>query len=64
MVADEERSHERYEEHPLGRHAPLIHACLSEMADEAGYLIVISDADGMLLTHRGLRARCGGAPPR
>ena len=47
------RSHERYTEHPLGRHAPLIHACLAEMADEAGYLIVISDADGVLLSIEG-----------
>ena len=43
------------------RTAPLIHECLSAIADEAGYLIVVSDADGMLLTHRGLRAR---APAR
>src|SRR6185369_12117975 len=35
------------------RHASLIHACLSEMAEEAGYLIVISDADGVLLAIEG-----------
>ena len=46
-------THERYEEHPLGRRAPLIHACLSAIADEAGYLIVVSDADGMLLSIEG-----------
>src|SRR6185295_9591741 len=28
-------------------------ACLSEMAEEAGYLIVISDADGVLLSIEG-----------
>jgi hypothetical protein len=53
VMADEEEVHERYEEHPLGRHAPLIHECLSAMADEAGYLIVISDAAGLLLSIEG-----------
>jgi hypothetical protein len=53
VVADELETHERYQEHPLGRHAALIHACLAEMAEEAGYLIVISDATGMLLSIEG-----------
>jgi hypothetical protein len=53
VVEDELEVHERYEEHPLGRHAALIHACLSEMAEEAGYLIVISDATGVLLSIEG-----------
>ena len=35
------------------RAAPLIHECLSAIADEAGYLIVISDADGVLLSIEG-----------
>jgi hypothetical protein len=53
VVADELEVSERYAEHPLGRHAALIHACLSEMAEEAGYLIVISDAQGVLLSIEG-----------
>jgi hypothetical protein len=53
VVADELEVHDRYAEHPLGRHAALIHACLSEMAEEAGYLIVISDAAGVLLSIEG-----------
>jgi hypothetical protein len=53
VIADEEEVHERYEEHALSRHAALIHACLAEMAEEAGYLIVISDASGVLLSIEG-----------
>ena len=53
VVADELEVSERYAEHPLGRHAPLVHACLAEMAEEAGYLIVISDSAGMLLSIEG-----------
>ena len=34
VVADEGETHERWEEHPLRAHAPLIHACLSAIADE------------------------------
>jgi GAF domain len=56
VVADEEEAHDRYEESPLGRHAALIHACLSAMADEMGYLIVVSDANGMLLSIEGSNA--------
>jgi len=53
IVADEETTHERYAEHPLHAHASLIHECLFAIADEAGYLIVVSDADGTLLTVEG-----------
>jgi hypothetical protein len=56
VIADEEEAHELYEEHALGRHAALIHACLAEMAEEAGYLIVISDAKGVLLSIEGAGA--------
>jgi hypothetical protein len=56
VIADEEEVHELYEEHALGRHAALIHACLAEMAEEAGYLIVISDAKGVLLSIEGAGA--------
>ncbi len=53
VVADEREVSERYTDHPLSRHASLVHACLSEMAEEAGYLIVISDAEGVLLSIEG-----------
>jgi hypothetical protein len=53
VVTDEEQAHELYEAHPLGRHATLIQACLSAMADEMGYLIVVSDATGVLLSIEG-----------
>jgi hypothetical protein len=56
VMADEQEVHELYEEHPLGRRSALIHACLSEMAEEAGYLIVISDAKGVLLSIEGAGA--------
>ena len=49
VVADEDETHERWEEHPLRRSARLIDDCLSELAEEAGYLIVVSDAAGILL---------------
>ena len=53
VVADELEVHERYEEHPLARHAALVRACLAEMAEDLGYLIVISDAGGVLLSIEG-----------
>jgi hypothetical protein len=56
VVTDELQAHELYEEHPLGRHAALIQACLSELAEEADYLIVVSDADGVLLSIEGAGA--------
>src|SRR5262245_39658827 len=63
VVADEKETHDRYEEHPLYAHAPLIHECLFAIADAAGYLIVVSDADGTLLTIQGstpVRLRAAG----
>ena len=64
VVEDESETHDRYEEHLLHRAAPLIHDCLAAIADEAGYLIVISDADGTLMSIEGsadmrLRAAAG-----
>jgi hypothetical protein len=53
VVTDEAETHERWEEHPLATAAPLIHDCLSAIADEAGYLIVISDAAGLLMSIEG-----------
>ena len=63
VVADERETHDRWEEHPLARRAPLIHECLSAIADAAGYLIVVSDANGMLMTIEGsahVRLRAAG----
>jgi hypothetical protein len=63
VVADEGEAHERYEEHALHRVAPLIHECMSAIADEQGYLIVVSDANGMLMTiegNPGVRLRAAG----
>ena len=53
VIHDETETHDRYEEHPLHTAAPMIHECLSAIADEAGYLIVISDADGTLMSIEG-----------
>ena len=56
VVADEEETHDLWEDHPLGRAYPLIRSCLSATAEEGGYLIVISDADGVLLSIEGSAA--------
>ena len=42
-----------WHEHPLARAAPIIRQCLAATADEAGYLVVVSDADGVLLCIEG-----------
>jgi hypothetical protein len=63
VVADEAETHERWEEHPLASASGLIHECLSAIADEQGYLIVVSDANGMLMTIEGsaqVRLRAAG----
>jgi hypothetical protein len=63
VVADEAETHERWEEHPLAAASTLIHECLSAIADEQGYLIVVSDANGMLMTIEGsaqVRLRAAG----
>ena len=56
VVADEDETHDLWESHPLGRAYPLIRDCLAATAEEGGYLIVISDADGMLLSIEGSAA--------
>jgi transcriptional regulator of acetoin/glycerol metabolism len=63
IVADEGETHERFAEHPLARASTLIRECLSAIADEAGYLIVVSDANGMLMMIEGsaqVRLRAAG----
>src|SRR4051794_38001953 len=42
-----------WREHPLARMAPLIRECLGSIADEADHLIVITDANGLLLSVEG-----------
>ena len=56
VMSDEEETHDLWENHPLARAAPLIRNCLAATADEGGYLIVISDADGVLLSIEGSAA--------
>ena len=55
------RPQQRWEEHPLARAAPLIRECLAAIADEAEHLVVVTDADGVLLERsraaRALRRR-------
>jgi signal transduction histidine kinase len=53
VLAGADDASERWETHPLGMAAPLIRDCLAEIADESGHLIVVSDADGMLLWIEG-----------
>jgi hypothetical protein len=43
----------RWQVHPLAAAAPLIRECLASIADEAEHLIVVSDANGLLLWIEG-----------
>ena len=49
LVADEEGTSARWEQHPLAGAAGLISDCLGAIAQDSGQLIVVSDADGLLL---------------
>ena len=51
VITDEAETHDRWAGHALATAAPLIHDCLSAIADEQGYLIVISDAAGHWRDH-------------
>jgi transcriptional regulator of acetoin/glycerol metabolism len=53
VVADEDETEMRWREHPLGRSAALIHECLAAISGEADHLVVITDADGVLLSVEG-----------
>jgi hypothetical protein len=53
VVADADETTARWEVHPLAETAPLIRACLAASADESGHLIVVSDANGILLWVEG-----------
>jgi hypothetical protein len=61
-VHDADEVAARWEAHPLATTAPLIMECLGPVADEAEDLIVVSDAEGMLLWVAGNpRARLAAA---
>jgi signal transduction histidine kinase len=53
MVGDRHEVAERWEAHPLVAAAPLIREWLGSVADESEHLIVVSDADGLLLWLEG-----------
>src|SRR6201996_6480807 len=53
VVADADEATARWEIHPLAETAPLIRACLGASADESRHLIVVSDANGILLWVEG-----------
>lgn len=53
VVIDADEASARWEIHPLADMAPLIRACLAATADESRHLIVVSDANGVLLWVEG-----------
>ncbi|HEY5189421.1 MAG TPA: GAF domain-containing protein [Solirubrobacteraceae bacterium] len=53
IVADTDEATARWEVHPLCVMAPVIRACLAASADESRHLIVVSDANGVLLWVEG-----------
>ena len=53
VVADADETSARWEIHPLAEMAPLITACLAATVEESDHLIVVSDANGLLLWVEG-----------
>jgi len=53
VVADADETTARWEIHPLAAMAPLIRSCLAASSDQSGHLIVVSDANGVLLWVEG-----------
>jgi signal transduction histidine kinase len=53
VSADRDEALARWDVHPLREAAPLIRDCLASIADESEHLIVVSDADGVLLQLEG-----------
>ncbi len=49
VLADADEASARWDVHPLAAAAPLIEESLAGIADESAHLIVVSDADGLLL---------------
>jgi hypothetical protein len=59
-AVDEQEMRERFAEHPLGRLAPILRQSLAGLSEQAEHLVVVSDADGLLLSVEGdprVRAR-------
>jgi hypothetical protein len=52
-LADPDEASERWQAHPLAVAAPLIHDCLGPVVAAAAQLIVVSDAEGMILWIEG-----------
>lgn len=52
-AADRDEASARWEVHPLAEAAPMLLDCLADVADASEHLIVISDADGVLLWLEG-----------
>src|SRR4051794_40742693 len=53
VLGDRREAAERWEAHPLAANAPLIRRWLGPVAGESGQLMVVSDADGVLLWEDG-----------
>ncbi len=53
IAADAAEASARWGMHPLASAAPLIRDCLGPIAEEAAHLIVVSDAEGLLLWVEG-----------
>jgi hypothetical protein len=53
VLSDSGEAAARWDAHPLAAAAPLIHACLGPIAEEAQHLIVVSDGQGLLLWIEG-----------
>ena len=53
VVAAEDETQERWRAHPLFRAMPVIRDCVTATAEDGGYLVVITDADGTLLNIEG-----------
>ena len=53
VVADDDDVDMLRHEHPLAPALPIIRHCLGATAEEGGYLVVVSDANGMLLSIEG-----------
>jgi GAF domain len=49
VLADEDETSARWDVHPLAAALPLIEDSLTAIADESAHLIVVSDAEGLLL---------------
>jgi hypothetical protein len=53
VIADEDETRMLWAEHPLARTSKLIHECLAAIAEEADHLVVVTDAEGLLLSVEG-----------